>query len=470
MHLSSRFAIIRTMKSDSVKTKRCSKIWVAKLLLLSLIFASLVLIANKSYLRLLIRGHLDYARAHGYPTTMAELYAFYEYPPPGENAADLYLEAFDYFVEWDEEDQKLVPFIGEYDFPPPGEYMDEPTLQLVSQYLADNKEALILLHRAVIFPQCRYPVETELSYIQAIDHLGAIRHGAMLLALESMNYANVQQLDLCAQSLLDSFALSNSLGQEPLFSSMGTRKICDALNISILEDILNLTDITDRYLVDLKNVLTAINYDYELKRAMIGEYVKALNLNSFFFESGRVGDFRDRSTIFWDSCIGTYDRAQIQCLNSIRDCFVALSLPYSDRIHNEYFHDDLMFMSMSGISDIRTLLDVIVIETKSKLRRAMNINSRYESSRRVTIMALAIEQYRHEHKNLPDSLNELVPDYINTVLKDPYDDQDLRYKKLEKGYVVYSVGEDCTDNHGKKEDANGIPYAPGTDITITVRR
>ena len=62
------------MKSDTPKTKPGTKRCVGKLLLLSLLLALLVLFANKSYLRLLIRGHLDYARAQGYPTTMAELY------------------------------------------------------------------------------------------------------------------------------------------------------------------------------------------------------------------------------------------------------------------------------------------------------------------------------------------------------------------------------------------------------------
>ena len=229
------------MKSVTPKTKLTSKTCLGKLLLLSLLLASLVLIANKSYLRLLIRGHLDYARAQGYPTTKAELYAFYEYPPPGENAADLYLEAFEYFTEWDEPNQNLLPLVGYADLPSPGEYMDEQTLQIVSQYLDDNRDALVLLHRAAVFPHCRYPVETEVSYIQAIDHLGAIRHGNMLLALESMYYANMQRLDLAAQTLIDSFVLANSLKNEPLFVSWLVKVACDELNNSIVDNIINLT-------------------------------------------------------------------------------------------------------------------------------------------------------------------------------------------------------------------------------------
>jgi hypothetical protein len=457
---------IRTMKSDSPKTQLGSKRGLAKLFLLFFLLVSLVLIANKTYLCLLIRGHLEYARAHGYPTTMDELYAFYEYPPPGENAADLYLEAFEYFVEWDQEDKRLLPFFGDVDTPP-GEYMDEPTMQLVSQYLDDNHEALILLHRAALFPQCRYPIETELSYIQATNHLGDTRYGNRLLALESLYYANMRQLDLSAQTLIDSFALAHSLRQEPFFTSMCTRKACDTLNISILEDILNLTEMPKKYLSDLKDALARINYDYELNRVMIGEYVWSLNLTSFLFESGMEGDIWDRWNILWDTCIGTYDCAQIQCLNSVRECFMTLALPFPDRIRTGFSQEDLVFMNISNTS---SFLDDIVNIAKSNLSNSIRINSRFEASRRVSITVLTIEQYRHDHNKLPDSLNDLVPDYLMSVLKDPYDGRDLHYKKLEKGYVVYSVGEDMTDNNGTKEDADVVAYTPGTDITFTVRR
>jgi hypothetical protein len=43
---------------------------------------------------------------------------------------------------------------------------------------------------------------------------------------------------------------------------------------------------------------------------------------------------------------------------------------------------------------------------------------------------------------------------------DPFDGQPLRYKKLPKGYVVYSNGEDGKDDGGDEKK----------DITFTVER
>jgi hypothetical protein len=67
--------------------------------------------------------------------------------------------------------------------------------------------------------------------------------------------------------------------------------------------------------------------------------------------------------------------------------------------------------------------------------------------------ALAVERHRFERQMPPEKLPEPVP-------VDPFDGQPLRYKKLAKGYVVYSVGEDGRDDGGDEKK----------DITFTVER
>ena len=42
----------------------------------------------------------------------------------------------------------------------------------------------------------------------------------------------------------------------------------------------------------------------------------------------------------------------------------------------------------------------------------------------------------------------MVPGYLEAVPEDPFDGKELRYKKLEPGYVVYSVGDDLEDQGG----------------------
>ena len=73
---------------------------------------------------------------------------------------------------------------------------------------------------------------------------------------------------------------------------------------------------------------------------------------------------------------------------------------------------------------------------------------------------LAIESYRAANAALPGSLVDLGTKFLKDQPTDPFDGQPLRYKKLAKGYVVYSVGEDGKDDGGDEKK----------DITFTVER
>jgi hypothetical protein len=84
-------------------------------------------------------------------------------------------------------------------------------------------------------------------------------------------------------------------------------------------------------------------------------------------------------------------------------------------------------------------------------------------------VALAIERYRARHQDtLPDSLAQLVPDFLSAVPLDPMDDKPLRYRRLERGYTVYSVGLNGTDDHGAPHNAFNAIHTG--DVVFTVKR
>jgi hypothetical protein len=69
---------------------------------------------------------------------------------------------------------------------------------------------------------------------------------------------------------------------------------------------------------------------------------------------------------------------------------------------------------------------------------------------RVTMTALALRLYRKENGRYPENLQQLVPKYLPSVPIDPYDCKPLRYRKLQKGFKVWSVGENRKDDGGVK--------------------
>ena len=71
---------------------------------------------------------------------------------------------------------------------------------------------------------------------------------------------------------------------------------------------------------------------------------------------------------------------------------------------------------------------------------------------------------------LPDTLAELIPTYLDAVPEDPFDCKELRYKKLETGFVVYSVGEDGNDDGGKGKSRKRSGADVPSDVTFIVHR
>jgi hypothetical protein len=89
---------------------------------------------------------------------------------------------------------------------------------------------------------------------------------------------------------------------------------------------------------------------------------------------------------------------------------------------------------------------------------------------RTTETALAVERYRLAHSGqIPQDLSALTPLYLDAVPADPFDGQPLRFKRLSKGYVIYSVGSDGRDDGGKENTSvtNGVA---DSDETFTVER
>ena len=93
---------------------------------------------------------------------------------------------------------------------------------------------------------------------------------------------------------------------------------------------------------------------------------------------------------------------------------------------------------------------------------------------RTARVGLAVQRYRLANGSLPDRLSPLVPEYLDTIPKDPFDNNGLRYIKRGNGFIVYSIGEDLSNDGGVER----IPYskrpkgkpAPNWDVTFIVER
>ncbi len=85
--------------------------------------------------------------------------------------------------------------------------------------------------------------------------------------------------------------------------------------------------------------------------------------------------------------------------------------------------------------------------------------------------ALAVERFRLDRGRLPGQLQELTPQFLEAIPMDPFDGAPLRYRRLDRGYVIYSVGADGHDDRGREPpEHRKLSDKTSYDLTFTVER
>src|SRR5262249_7557666 len=83
---------------------------------------------------------------------------------------------------------------------------------------------------------------------------------------------------------------------------------------------------------------------------------------------------------------------------------------------------------------------------------------------RCAIAALAAERYLRAHGAWPETLAALTPAHLETPLLDPYNAMALRWRRVQDGAVIYSIGPDRADNGGTFDATK--PNGPGVDLGL----
>jgi hypothetical protein len=87
-----------------------------------------------------------------------------------------------------------------------------------------------------------------------------------------------------------------------------------------------------------------------------------------------------------------------------------------------------------------------------------------QAERHALILALACERYRLDKGRYPETLDDLIPDYLKAVPTDLYTGKEYLYRKLSDGIVCYSVGLNRIDDGGDVLYLNRVPNDRGVKL------
>jgi hypothetical protein len=457
---------VKNIEDNIPKNRKHKIVYILFLLLL-------IVVMGIAYYRInlnkTLSSRLEALQAAGYPTTFDELNQWYSIPIDVENAADYVIDAGFYYNEPD--NKEILPVIGKAALPARTESMSEETKKIISKFLDSNQRCLESLHKTAGLKYGRYPSDFRLGNATNLPYLSEMRKYAQLLQLEAVLASENDKPDTAFDSIKSIFGVAASRGNEPIMVSQLVRISCVSLGISCIEYSLNRIDFSDEQFVEFGRLLAKIEDSNGMLSAVLGERIMAMDMlmhpNAMYFNLSAPNNPRSLFSFlpifFLYKAVGLSESDSILLLDYTDDVIKALKLPLYQRQEAVKALD----IKIDEIPKKHVLFRQFVPSFGHTITLDLKVITQLEAAR----TALAVQRYRLKHNKLPDSLNALVPDYLDSVPLDPFDGKELKYKKLDKGFVIYSIGEDQIDDGGKEQPRDKKQRGNSTyDITFIIEK
>ncbi len=426
-------------------------IWIVILVLVGSVVALFVTHGSK------LEKKFDEIRAAGFPATLDEVNDWYSSPEGAENAADFYVPAFGLYVP--PVNREPLPIIGKAKTPKPGEVLPAETIKLIEEFLADNEEALELLYDGAKIKHCRYPIDFMQGMNVLLPNLSENKRCVQLLCLKAMLDAESGRADLFIEDFQVASALADSRRNEPTLISQLVRIACLSFTVKSAEYAVNRVEFDDEQLGGLIRLMTDAEDTDAMLRATAGERPMMMDYLLHPNDYPGISGIHPIGLAVY-SATGLNKSGLLEYMDYYENNISALRLPLHERIAAIKKAEE----KMDKLPWYHALIEEFVFAAG----KVTELDLRCIAYLRVGRVGLAAWRYRQAKGKLPGTLAELAPGYIEAVPLDPFDGAALKYKFLDKGYVVYSVGMDGVDNDGTERTAENRKGEH--DIIFTVER
>ncbi len=451
--------------ADDVHPRRPLQIRVGHAALVLLLCGVACILVLRWHWRHEFHQRIEAIRAAGYPATLEELDAWYKRPEAGANAADWILGAAAVHQKPPEDDwrslQRII-FSQDSERPDLAQPLASDLMDLLEQYIRANDAALESLHEASTIEECRYPIDLSNTNF-VVSHGYAVRDGVMLLCLEAVLWAERGDFEAAVHAITTALHVADSLDKEPVMLSRLLRMVGLRSVAVTLERILNRVELTDRQIETLRGAFRDLDIRGGLSRALAGERCSGRVLFDHP-ESADPSMFKDLPPVPVLEAYGALGLAAREgtiYLDFAQECIRIASLPVSQHRVAIEAAEARHLHGGKGI----------LLSYAWQASAIMNREAFYVASWEIARVSLAVELYRRVHGELPERLEYLVPDGLAAAPEDSFDGMPLRYRRLDRGYMVYSVGQDGKDDGGKPEPPKDAKAVNETwDLVFRVQR
>ncbi len=413
-------------------------------------------------------------RAAGYPVSGEELNSWLAPVPDAENGALVLTQAFALFRTFPDRRSNEV---AESSLLNRANEWSAATRAMIEAYVQTNEMAVAKIREASLLPRFRYPVDFSYGPETPLPHLDPLKDLARVAALAAVLEAEEGLADKWPPLVELQLKLASTLDDEPIEISCLVRNSIIRMAVQATERSLNRANPGAEACKKLQAAFAHAGETNLLPRALIGE--RALTIPIFRISREEAQSFSDDdatatqprkpqhyagkpTSFFWVT--GFFERDLDFYLQTMEKGISLSALPFPGSLSLTNYLE-----SAGSIAEKR----FYILSSMSLLSLSTSIvnEGTKEARSRLATTALAVERFRLERGQLPDDLRELTPKYLDAIPTDPFDGAPLKYHRLTRGYVIYSVGADGHDDGGREPpQLRNYNNKSTYDLTFVVER
>jgi hypothetical protein len=412
-------------------------------------------------------------RAAGYPVSGAEINAWRGTVPDNENGARAISRGLAMIRTFPDSRSNLIFQVktGRTN------QWNAATRGLVVSYLQLNAPALAAVREGLLLSRFRYPVDYSYDKATVLPYLSSLKQMGLITEMEADLEAEEGHADQWPETVALELKLARTIDDEPTLISHAVRSSIIRMSVSSAERNLNRAAPGDDACRKLQAAFTQAGATNLLPLVLAGERattipyfrmsLKDMQRTGQEDEPGSQPQPPQRMSgkpLFGLWLLGFFERDLNFYLKTMDKAIslAALPPPASFELTNDM--DSAGYLARKRFYIFSSMM--LPACSKVTVQEAQML-----ARERLALTAFAVERYRLAKGRLPDSLGDLKPQFLDAVPTDPFDGQPIRYRRLPRGYDIYSIGLNGHDDGGQeapeiRPPGDKTPYA----ITFIVER
>jgi len=344
----------------------------------------------------------------------------------------------------------------------------------VAEVLARHRSTLDVIRRAADIDVCRFHRDwTRPSIDMLLPEMQSLREAARLLSLAARREAADGNLPGALRDVVRLQQMGRHAAAEPMLISSLVGVAIDTIALDTLTEVLPRLRKADLPALDAEDIRDLVATVPAITRPFYGE--EAFGLATLAdIADGRLDPAALNQAFSFSKVGGVMPVWSSQLAMPVLSLFRSFLLPndiagyrsimnrYQAQMTSHKCYADVMTSSKEIEEEIRNhspgMLSSLLVPA---LGSVVRVHAEAEARHRAAAVLVAATRQRLETGDLPASLDELVPDPLSTVPRDPFTaDQPLLMKRGNDSLLVYSVGHDGEDDGGP---ARRDPAAPGAE-------